>query len=170
VRDLCRQLGKRARLEVMGEDTEVDRDALDSLEGPINHLVRNALDHGVETPEQRAAKGKPEVASICIEARHHAGMLSITISDDGHGIDIEAIRSKLVERDLAKPALASTLSAAELFEFLFFPASRPLARCLKSPVAASASTWCEARSRRSVEPRASLQSRAWAARSICSCR
>ncbi|HEX2676117.1 MAG TPA: response regulator, partial [Polyangiales bacterium] len=83
---------------------------------------RNALDHGIEPPEDRVAAGKPEVAVIHIEARHHAGMLSITVGDDGRGIDPERIREKVVDRGLlANPALAATLSRAELLDFLFLP-------------------------------------------------
>jgi len=120
-RDLARELGKRVRLEISGESTEVDRDVLDGLEGPLSHLVRNALDHGIESPEQRARQGKPEIALCRIEAHHHAGMLSIAVSDDGRGIDPETIRVQVVERGLTSAVLAANLSAPELFEFLFLP-------------------------------------------------
>jgi two-component system sensor histidine kinase and response regulator WspE len=121
VRDLSHQLGKRAVLELEGEATEVDRDALEKLEAPINHLLRNALDHGIEAPSERAANGKPEMARLRIEARHHAGMLSIAISDDGRGLDVDAIRARAVEKSLVNEALASGLTRAELIEFLFLP-------------------------------------------------
>src|SRR5262249_54937975 len=108
-------------LEILGRDTEVDRDALDKLEAPINHLLRNALDHGVEPTTERTAQGKPEVAVVRIEARHHAGMLSITISDDGRGIDIEVIRRRAIVARSLSPIIAANLTRAELYEFLFLP-------------------------------------------------
>ena len=77
VRDLARELGKQARFEVAGETTGVDRDILDRLEAPLNHLIRNALDHGIEPPEERRAAGKPPAGTIRLEARHRAGMLQI---------------------------------------------------------------------------------------------
>jgi two-component system sensor histidine kinase and response regulator WspE len=121
VRDIGRQLGKRARLELVGRDVEVDRDALDKMEAPINHLLRNALDHGIELAQDRLTRGKPEVAVIRIEARHHAGMLSITVSDDGRGIDLEVIRRRAIVARSLSPAIAENLSRAELYEFLFLP-------------------------------------------------
>ncbi|RUL87563.1 hybrid sensor histidine kinase/response regulator [Tautonia sociabilis] len=121
VRDVAHQLGKRVRFEVVGERTGVDRDILDRLEAPLNHLIRNALDHAIEPPEERLAAGKPAEGTIRLEARHHAGMLQLTVSDDGRGIDPERLRAKVVERGLAAPAMAERLSDGELFEFLFLP-------------------------------------------------
>jgi two-component system sensor histidine kinase and response regulator WspE len=121
VRDLARQMGKKAQLEIQGETTEVDRDILERLDAPLNHLVRNALDHGLETPEERQALGKPEIGRLHIEAAHHAGLLSITVSDDGRGIDRERLRGKVVQRGLASPDLAQKLSDTELLDFLFLP-------------------------------------------------
>jgi two-component system, chemotaxis family, sensor histidine kinase and response regulator WspE len=121
VRDLARELGKQARFELVGETTGVDRDILDRLEAPLNHLIRNALDHGVEMPEDRRASGKPLVATIRLEARHRAGMLQIILSDDGRGVDLERLRTKVVERGLTTPAMATRLSEAELLDFLFLP-------------------------------------------------
>ena len=121
VRDLARELGKQARFEVVGETTGVDRDILDRLESPLNHLIRNALDHGLEMPEERRAAGKPSVGTIRLEARHRAGMLQITLSDDGRGSDLERLRTKVVERELTTAAIANDLSESELLEFLFLP-------------------------------------------------
>ena len=121
VRDLSHQLGKRAQLAVDGEDTEVDRDALEKLEAPISHLLRNAIDHGLEPAAERVAAGKSEIAQLRIEARHHAGMLSITVSDDGRGVDVDTIRHKAIERGLVSEALAAGLTRTELIEFLFLP-------------------------------------------------
>ena len=121
VRDLARELGKQARFEVVGETTGVDRDILDRLEAPLNHLIRNSLDHGLEMPEDRKAAGKPAVGTIRLEARHRAGMLQIILSDDGRGVDLERLRTKVVKRQLTTAAIAKDLSEAELLEFLFLP-------------------------------------------------
>jgi two-component system sensor histidine kinase and response regulator WspE len=121
VRDLARELGKQARFEIVGATTGVDRDILDRLEAPLNHLIRNALDHGIELPEERRSAGKPPSGTIRLEARHRAGMLQITLSDDGRGIDLERLRAKVVERGLTTPAMSARLSEPELLEFLFLP-------------------------------------------------
>ena len=121
VRDMARELGKQARFEVDGEATGVDRDVLDRLESPLNHLIRNALDHGVELPEDRRAAGKPPVATIRLEARHRAGMLQIVLSDDGRGVDLERLRAKVLERGLTSAAMARQLGETELLDFLFLP-------------------------------------------------
>ena len=121
IRDVSRKLGKNVRYELAGENTGVDRDILEKLEAPLNHLIRNALDHAIEMPADRLAAGKPEAGRIRLEGRHRAGMLHITISDDGRGIDPERLRAKVLERKLATPAMAGQLSEAELLEFLFLP-------------------------------------------------
>jgi two-component system sensor histidine kinase and response regulator WspE len=92
---------------------------LEKLEAPLNHLIRNAMDHAIESGEERRAQGKPEVATIRLEARHVAGMLQIRLTDDGRGIDVERLRDKVVERELATPAMALKMSGGELLEFLF---------------------------------------------------
>ncbi len=122
VRDLARSLGKEARLQVLGEDTLVDRDILARIESPLNHMLRNAVDHGMETAAERRAAGKPAHGTIRLEARHRAGMLSIEISDDGRGVDLERIRGNVVARKMASEAMAAAMSPAELLEFLFLPA------------------------------------------------
>ena len=121
VRDLARTLGKQVRFEVRGEQTGVDRDILDKLEAPLSHLVRNAVDHGLETPAERAAAGKPETGEIRLEARHRAGMLHITLTDDGRGIDVERLRARAIARGLVAKAVADQLTELELLEFLFLP-------------------------------------------------
>jgi two-component system sensor histidine kinase and response regulator WspE len=121
VRDLARELGKEARFEAIGESTGVDRDILDRLEAPLNHLIRNAVDHGLETPAERRSAAKVPVGRIRLEAHHRAGMLQISLSDDGRGIDLERLRTKVVERELTTAAVASRLSDAELLDFLFLP-------------------------------------------------
>jgi two-component system sensor histidine kinase and response regulator WspE len=121
VRDMARQLNKQVRLEVAGQATDVDRDILEKLEAPLTHLVRNAVDHGIEAPERRTAAGKPEAGVVRLEARHRAGMLAITVADDGAGIDQERLRRKVVERGLTTADMAHTLTEPELLEFLFLP-------------------------------------------------
>jgi two-component system sensor histidine kinase and response regulator WspE len=121
VRDVARSLDKQVRLEIIGKDTKVDRDILDKLEAPLTHLLRNAIDHGLERPHERRSAGKPECGVLRLEARHRAGMLIITIEDDGHGIDLERLRSKILERGLSRADLVSSMSEAELLSFLFLP-------------------------------------------------
>ena len=121
VRDLARELGKQARFEIAGETTGVDRDILDRLEAPLNHLIRNALDHGIESPDDRRASGKSPVGTIRLEARHRAGMLQIVLADDGRGIDLNRLRTKVVERGLTTAPVAARLNETELLDFLFLP-------------------------------------------------
>ena len=121
VRDLARTLGKQVRLDVRGEQTGVDRDILDKLEAPLSHLVRNAVDHGLETPAERRAAGKDPTGSIRLEARHRAGMLQISITDDGRGIDVPALRDRAVARGLVAAGVAGQLAEHEVLEFLFLP-------------------------------------------------
>jgi len=121
VRDVSRQLGKQVKFEVVGETTSVDRDILDGLEAPLNHLIRNALDHGLEMPEERRAAGKNLAGTIRLEARHRAGMLQIILGDDGRGIDLGRLRAKVFEKGLTTAPVASRLSEAELLDFLFLP-------------------------------------------------
>jgi two-component system sensor histidine kinase and response regulator WspE len=94
---------------------------LEKLDAPLGHLLRNALDHGIETPAERIAAGKPEEGVIRLEASHNAGSLQIIISDDGHGIDPESIREAVIRRGLANGEMAAKLSDSELLEFLFLP-------------------------------------------------
>ncbi|MDQ1919592.1 hybrid sensor histidine kinase/response regulator [Massilia pseudoviolaceinigra] len=122
VRDLARSLGKEAQLLIEGEETLVDRDILARIESPLNHMLRNAVDHGMESASERIAAGKPALGTIVLEARHRAGMLSIEIRDDGRGVDIERIRRQVVERKMASAAMAEAMSQPELIEFLFLPA------------------------------------------------
>jgi two-component system sensor histidine kinase and response regulator WspE len=121
IRDLGRELGRPARLEILGEATQVDRDVLEKLDAPLGHLLRNAVDHGIESSEKRLAAGKPAEGVIHLEARHTAGTLQILISDDGAGVDVGALRESIVRRKLATADFARTLSEAELLEFLFLP-------------------------------------------------
>jgi two-component system, chemotaxis family, sensor histidine kinase and response regulator WspE len=121
VRDVAHTLGKQVKLELLGEATQVDRDILEKLDAPLGHLLRNALDHGIESPEERRAAGKPAEGVVRLEARHSAGMLHIIVSDDGRGIALETLREAVVERHLTTADVAGTLSDTELLQFLFLP-------------------------------------------------
>lgn len=121
VRDLARSLGKRVRFEIVGTSTQVDRDILDMLDAPLGHLLRNALDHGIETPDARLARGKPAEAHVTLEARHSAGKLLISVTDDGAGIDLDNVRASVIRRKLADEDTAARLSEPELLDFLLLP-------------------------------------------------
>ncbi len=121
VRDVGRTLGKQVKLEIVGEATQVDRDILEKLEAPLGHLLRNAVDHGIESPEGRRDASKPAEGVVRLEARHSAGTLQIIVADDGHGINLERLREKVVARNLTNAETAQKLSEAELLEFLFLP-------------------------------------------------
>lgn len=121
VRDLGRSLGKQVRLEIEGEKTQVDRDVLEQLEAPLTHLLRNAVDHGIETPEQRVLAGKPAEGLIRLRASHQAGLLVLELADDGAGVDLERVRRSIVERGLSPEPTAASLSEEELLTFLFLP-------------------------------------------------
>ena len=121
VRDISAEMGKKVRLEVTGDRTEVDRDILEKLRAPLEHLLRNALDHGLETPAQRLASGKPEEGTIRLRAYHANGRLAITLADDGNGVNITAVSERAIERGLVRQSVASLLSDAEILEFLFLP-------------------------------------------------
>jgi two-component system sensor histidine kinase and response regulator WspE len=121
VRDVARSIGKEVQLTILGEQTQVDREVLEKLEAPLNHMLRNAIDHGIESPEQRTALGKPREGTIWLEARHSAGMLLITLRDDGRGIDVESVRKAVVERKLTNAETAAEMRDSELFDFLFLP-------------------------------------------------
>jgi two-component system sensor histidine kinase and response regulator WspE len=121
VRDVANALGKQVSLEIDGEATQVDRDILVKLEAPLGHLLRNAIDHGLESAAERVAAGKPAHGTIRLEARHSAGALQVIVSDDGRGIDIEKTREAVIARKLINRDAAQKLSEPELLEFLFLP-------------------------------------------------
>ncbi|HNX26614.1 MAG TPA: hybrid sensor histidine kinase/response regulator [Phycisphaerae bacterium] len=121
VRDLAKRVGKKVRFEIHGQDTEIDRDILEKLESPLTHLLRNAVDHGLELPEERIAANKNETGNLTLEASHRAGMLHIEIRDDGRGVDIEVLRGKIVSKGLATQEMADQMTKPELLEFLFLP-------------------------------------------------
>lgn len=120
-RNLARTLGKEVVLEIVGERTPADREVMERLDAPLGHLLRNAVDHGIEHPEARRAVGKSPAGKVRLEARHAAGMLHIEVSDDGGGIPLERLRDAVVKRRLGSQATAAEFSEEELLEFLFLP-------------------------------------------------
>ncbi len=121
VRDISRSLKKDVQFVLEGETTMVDRDILDKIEAPLNHIIRNAIDHGLETAEERALTDKPAKGTIRLNAYHNAGMLSIVVEDDGRGVDHEKLRRKIIEKGLVDTNMAETLTETELLDFLFLP-------------------------------------------------
>ncbi|MCS3470543.1 two-component system sensor histidine kinase and response regulator WspE [Pseudomonas sp. JUb42] len=121
VRDLGRELGKQVRLDIEGQKTQVDRDVLEKLEAPLTHLLRNAVDHGIEMPDVRAAAGKSAEGVIRLKATHQAGMLVVELSDDGNGVDLDRLRNRIVQRQLSPAQTAAQMSEEELLSFLFLP-------------------------------------------------
>ena len=138
VRDLARDLGKQVRLEIQGPDTYVDRDILEKLEAPLTHLLRNAIDHGIELPEVRRAAGKSGEGTIRLEAQHSAGNLLITVSDDGRGIDLADLREAIVQKKLTTPEAAEQMSESEVLEFLLLPGFTTKQKVRRFPDAESA--------------------------------
>ncbi len=121
LRDTARELGRAARLVLVGESTPVDREVLRRLEAPLGHLIRNAVDHGIGSPADRERLGKSPRGTVRVEARHAGGRLLVTVEDDGKGIDLEAVRSRVVQRGLADAVAAGEMSELELTHFLFLP-------------------------------------------------
>lgn len=121
VRDIALSLGKKVKLEIIGEMVSVDRDMLEKLEAPLTHLLQNAVDHGIEFPDDRRQAGKPDEGLVRLDGRHNAGMLQVTVFEDGRGIDPEVLRRAVVKRELVNAETAAKLSEMELFEFLFLP-------------------------------------------------
>lgn len=121
VRDLARATGKKVDLTIHGLRTEVDRDVLEKLEAPLTHLIRNAVDHGIEPPAERRAKNKAETGTVQLTASYSGGMLSIVLEDDGCGIDYAQLKKTIVERGLTPAGMVERLNPDELTEFLFLP-------------------------------------------------
>ena len=119
VRDLSRKLDKQIELDMDGEDTELDKTVVENIGDPLIHMVRNSLDHGIETPSERRAAGKPEVGHIKLRAFHKAGSVHIEIEDDGKGLDREAILKKAVANGLAKEDIH--YQDAEIYQMIFHP-------------------------------------------------
>ncbi len=121
VRDLSVKLSKQVELELVGKDTELDRSVVDSLGDPLVHLIRNSLDHGLETPAERRAAGKPETGRLEIAARHAGGNVVISVKDDGRGVDPARVARKAVERGLITADAVDSIDMARATELLFHP-------------------------------------------------
>jgi len=121
IRDLDRKLNKPMELVMTGEDTELDRTVVDQLGDPLQHLLRNSADHGIESPEDRRAAGKPEKGTIFLNAFQEGNNVIIEVGDDGGGINTDKVRDKAVERGLVTPEEAENLSQKEIIDFLFMP-------------------------------------------------
>jgi two-component system chemotaxis sensor kinase CheA len=119
VRDLSKSLNKKINLVIEGEETELDKSVIEDLLDPIMHSVRNSIDHGIESVEERKAAGKPEEGMVLLKATNEGNMIVIEISDDGKGIDVEAVKAKAVERGLISPN--KLLTDVEAFNLIFEP-------------------------------------------------
>lgn len=121
VRDLARSLKKEVNLELQGEDTDLDKNLVEALADPLVHLVRNAVDHGIEMPDVRAAKGKPRAGTVILAAEQEGDHILLTIADDGAGMDPELLRRKVVEKGLMDTDAAARLDQRECFNLIFMP-------------------------------------------------
>jgi two-component system chemotaxis sensor kinase CheA len=121
VRDLAQLCGKKVNLELDGTETELDRTIIEAIKDPLTHAVRNAVDHGVESPEKRKASGKSDTGTLLLRAYHEGGQVNIEVSDDGGGIDVERVRARAVERGLVSAERAARMSEREVVHFIFHP-------------------------------------------------
>lgn len=119
IRDLSIELGKKIELEMIGQDTELDRQVLEMIKDPLTHMVRNSGDHGIETPEDRLAVGKPETGRIILKAFHEGGHIIINISDDGKGLSEDKIKDKIISNGLATPDELAEMSSQQIQQFIF---------------------------------------------------
>lgn len=118
VRDMCKNLGKDVQLEVVGEETEVDKNIIEHLSDPLMHIIRNSVDHGIEMPEERAKVGKPEKGTVLLEARNSGGDVLIIVKDDGRGLDRNKIMEKAKKNGLLKKP-ESEYTDREVYQFIF---------------------------------------------------
>jgi two-component system chemotaxis sensor kinase CheA len=121
VRDLCRETKKDIQLLIYGEDTELDKTLIEEINDPLVHLIRNAVDHGIETPQERVAKGKNPQGTVILAAEHEGNNINITIQDDGKGMDPEIIKRKAIEKGLISKEKANDLNKNEIFNLIFLP-------------------------------------------------
>ncbi|WP_417686965.1 hybrid sensor histidine kinase/response regulator [Roseibium sp.] len=119
VRDLSQELDKPIELEMIGADTELDRQVLEMIKDPLTHMVRNSADHGLEMPAQRRESGKPDKGTITLAAYHEGGHIIIEVRDDGKGLDVQRIKDKVIERGLASEAEVDKMSDAQIHKFIF---------------------------------------------------
>jgi chemotaxis protein histidine kinase CheA len=121
VRDLAMSCGKQVRIEMEGKETEVDKTLVEAIKDPLTHVVRNAVDHGIETPEERVACGKLAEGRLFLSAFHEGGQVNIEISDDGEGVNLERVKQKALERGLITPDHAARMSEREMVNLIFLP-------------------------------------------------
>jgi two-component system chemotaxis sensor kinase CheA len=121
VRDLAQDLGKKIALTTEGADTELDRQVIELIRAPLTHIIRNCADHGIEPPAERAAAGKSEAGAISVRAAYDAGQITLDVSDDGRGLDVERIHTKALASGLISEPDISKLSDADLFQLVFAP-------------------------------------------------
>ncbi len=119
VRDLSREMGKKITLDMRGQETELDRQVLELIKDPLTHMVRNSADHGIETPEQRLAAGKPEGGTIRLNAYHEGGHIIIQIADDGKGLPVERLRAKAIASGLVEPEEAAAMTDQQVHQLIF---------------------------------------------------
>ncbi|MCC9600499.1 chemotaxis protein CheW [Stieleria sp. JC731] len=121
VRDLSTSCGKKVSVVMEGADTELDKTILEAIKDPLTHIVRNSVDHGIESPEVREAAGKPSEGTLCLRAFHEGGQVNIEIVDDGGGINADRVREKALEKDLITPEQAETMGERELTNLILLP-------------------------------------------------
>jgi two-component system chemotaxis sensor kinase CheA len=121
VRDLAKEHNKNLELVIKGEDTELDKKVIDVIGEPLLHLIRNAVDHGIESPEERAKLGKAETAIITLNAYQGGNQIFVEISDDGKGLDVEAIKAKVIEKKISTAEILANMDDADIFNFIFIP-------------------------------------------------
>ena len=121
VRDLATACGKQVNIEMEGKETEIDKTIIEAIKDPLTHLVRNVVDHGIESPEKRLAAGKPAPGRLYLRAFHEGGQVNIEISDDGAGIDVERVKQKALEKGAISPDQAARMSDREIVNLIFLP-------------------------------------------------
>ncbi len=119
IRDISNDLGKKIELEMLGQDTELDRQVLEMIKDPLTHMVRNSADHGIEKPEERIAAGKPETGRILLNSYHEGGHILIEITDDGKGLPMEKIKKKILQNNLATEAEIANMSNSQIQQYIF---------------------------------------------------
>ncbi|MDH5326631.1 MAG: response regulator [Gammaproteobacteria bacterium] len=120
-RDLARSLGKKVKLTIQGLDTPVDREILEKIKSPLTHLVRNAIDHGIEHPQDRQQKNKNSEGKVNIKAGHIGAVLHVSVEDDGQGVDLSLLKQNILSKGLSSGEILEEMSEAELYEFMYLP-------------------------------------------------
>ncbi|MCU0844014.1 MAG: chemotaxis protein CheW [Spirochaetes bacterium] len=121
VRDLAKEFGKLVTLQIKGEETELDKKVIDAIGEPLMHLIRNAIDHGVETAEERRKLGKPDVAMVALNAYQSGNQIFVEVSDDGRGLNASRIKKKVLEKGLASPEMLANMDNEEVYNFIYNP-------------------------------------------------